>query len=255
MPTENRTFFDGRASDYRTLGIGNEADNHVAARRIEAGVRGSVLSVGGLWDQASLSPGVRVTAADVSREMLRAFAQPGMALVQCDARALPFARSSMDHAVVPLVLHHLADRSAAGARRQVRDALRQLRAIVRPGGTIWINEICVNGAISLLEGLAGPLTSRVLSLVGQPLVVLHSRSFYEKTLRETGWTDISAESIDAPDADADPGCDASDCRRGAPAGAEGRGARANLRFAKEALRAGAVGLVHGDRVIQWSPSS
>jgi hypothetical protein len=198
--TENRTFFDGQASDYRTLGIGNEADNHVAARKIEAGLRGSVLSLGGLWDQASLPPGVNVTAADVSMEMLRAFAEPGMALVQCDARALPFARSSMDHVVVPLVLHHLAEGSASNARRQVRDVLRQLRAIVKPGGTIWINEICVHGAVYLLEVLAGPLMSRMLSLVSQPLVVVHSRSFYEKALRDTGWTDISAESVRAPDA-------------------------------------------------------
>ena len=197
---ESRTFFDDQASDYRALEIGNEASNSVAARKIEAGIRGSVLSVGGPWDQASVPPGVRVTAADVSREMLRAFAEPGMTLVQCDARALPFALSSMDHAVVPLVLHHLAVGSAWDARRQVRQALHQLRAIVRPGGTIWINEICVQSAIYALELLAGPLTSRMLSVVGQPLVVMHSRSFYEKALRETGWTDISAEPIVAPNA-------------------------------------------------------
>jgi SAM-dependent methyltransferase len=196
----SRTFFDGQAQDYRSLGIGNEASNDVAARRIEAGVRGSVLSVGGLWDQAKLPPGVRVIAADLSKEMLRAFAEPGVSLVQCDARALPFAGSSVDHAVLPLMLHHLAEGSAWDARRQVRRALQQLRAIVRPGGMIWINEICVQAAIYGLELLAGPLTSKLLSLLGQSLVVFHSRSFYEETLRETGWTDISAEPIVAPDA-------------------------------------------------------
>ena len=198
--SESRRFFDQQAPDYRTLGIGNEASNSVAARRIEAGLRGAVLAVGGLWDQASLPAGVRVTAADLSRQMLRAFAEPGMTLVQCDARALPFAPASMDHAVLPLMLHHLADGSAWAARRQVREALRQLHTILRPGGRIWINEICVQRAIYGLELIAGPLTAAVLSLVGQPLVVMHSLSFYEKSLRETGWTDVVAEPIVAPDA-------------------------------------------------------
>jgi SAM-dependent methyltransferase len=197
---DSRSFFDDQAADYRTLGIGNEASNSVAARKIETGIRGSVLSVGGLWDQASLPVGVRVTAADLSREMLHAFAEPGMTLVQCEAGALPFANASMDHAVLPLVLHHLANGSGWDARRRVRRTLEQLHDIVRPGGTIWINEICVQSAIYALELVAAPLTSRVLSLVGQPLVVMHSLSFYGTALREAGWTDIVAEPIVAPDA-------------------------------------------------------
>lgn len=188
-------FFDEQAESYGEYG--NEPNNEAVARRIESRLSGSVLSIGGLWDQARVDGRCRVTVADLSRRMLRNYADRDVALVQSDACRLAFASESTDHVVFPLILHHIAGRSGREARRYVRQVLGEAHRIVRPGGWIWISELCVSGLLYGTEILAAPLTRRFLALAGQPLVVMHSRSFYQSALAEAGWEEISAERIDA----------------------------------------------------------
>ncbi|MFG3054900.1 methyltransferase domain-containing protein [Kitasatospora sp. NPDC048239] len=85
------------------------------------------------------SPGVRLTAADISADSLaqaraRVAAQmPGAQPVwhHGDLHELPFADDSFDHVFVCFVLEHLADPAAA---------LAALRRVLRPGGTITVIE-------------------------------------------------------------------------------------------------------------------
>lgn len=83
---------------------------------------------------ARRSPGARITAVDVSaasldaaRSRLAAAGIAGVALLEADLRALPFPPSSFDHLFLCFVLEHLPD--PAGA-------LRALRPLLRPGGTV-----------------------------------------------------------------------------------------------------------------------
>lgn len=87
---------------------------------------------------AGRSPGARFTAIDVSEASLRkasarvrAACLRNVELRHADVGALPFAAGSFDHAFVCFVLEHLED--------PVR-ALRAVRRVLRPGGTITVVE-------------------------------------------------------------------------------------------------------------------
>lgn len=87
---------------------------------------------------AQRSPGARFTSIDVSADSIseakRSIAAAGLANVevrQADLFALPFATESFDHVFVCFVLEHLS--------RPV-DALRILKRLLRPEGTITVIE-------------------------------------------------------------------------------------------------------------------
>jgi ubiquinone/menaquinone biosynthesis C-methylase UbiE len=87
---------------------------------------------------AQRSPEARFTSVDVSAESIaearRRVERAGVANVelrQADIFALPFAAKSFDHVFVCFVLEHLA---------QPVEALRILRGLLRPGGTITVIE-------------------------------------------------------------------------------------------------------------------
>jgi SAM-dependent methyltransferase len=84
------------------------------------------------------SPAARVTSIDVSPESLvlarrqvRQSDGASVAFGRADLFALPFRRQCFDHVFVCFVLEHLSD--PAGA-------LRHLRAVLRPGGSITVIE-------------------------------------------------------------------------------------------------------------------
>jgi SAM-dependent methyltransferase len=79
------------------------------------------------------SPGARITSIDISADSLAEAARrvDGVEFRQADIFALPFAPQSFDHVFVCFVLEHL--------ERPV-EALRHLRAMLRPGGTITVIE-------------------------------------------------------------------------------------------------------------------
>ncbi|GAA2062109.1 methyltransferase domain-containing protein [Streptomyces albiaxialis] len=85
------------------------------------------------------SPGARITAVDVSPDSLaqaraRLTAEaPGadVAWYEADLHELPFADGAFDHVFVCFVLEHLPDPVAA---------LRALRRVLRPGGTLTVIE-------------------------------------------------------------------------------------------------------------------
>ncbi len=81
------------------------------------------------------SPGARFTAIDVSAaslaEAARRAGTADVEFVRADVHDLPFEPGSFDHVVVCFVLEHLP---------RPEDALRALRRVVRPGGTITVVE-------------------------------------------------------------------------------------------------------------------
>jgi len=87
---------------------------------------------------AAQSPGARITSIDVSAASLdeagKAVREAGLAnvtLQQADIFELPFAPASFDHVFVCFVLEHLA---------RPLDALRALKGVLKPGGSITVIE-------------------------------------------------------------------------------------------------------------------
>lgn len=189
-------FFDDNAERYYADEFGNQLYNEGIARLIERELDGTVLSVGGLWDRCEIDGhSYRILLADLSRRMLRAWAAIGPDGVCCDALHLPFVRGSMDHVVMPLILHHITGRSVREARRLVRQVLRSSLEVVRPGGRVWISDFLVPLPIYAAEFVLSPLTRATLALVSQTLVVMHSESFYRSALAETGWEDVRVQTL------------------------------------------------------------
>ena len=194
-------FFDRHAERYHSSEDGWEPFHRIAAKKIEAGLDGRVLCVGGLWDQATLSLSrYSVTIADLSQQMLEAYSDPQLRKVRCDALQLSFASSSVRHVVLPLIVHHIAGNSGLEARRLARTVFERLLDVVEPGGRLWISELCISRIVYGLELLAAPLTRRILNLGRQPLVIMHSAGFYRQALADAGWLDIRVDRIQATDA-------------------------------------------------------
>jgi SAM-dependent methyltransferase len=191
--TPEGEFFDRQAASYCASRGGMRPFHEVTARTIEAGLGGSVLSVGGLWNSAEPSGrGYRLTVLDVSAEMLKRSAREGIELIQGDVRTTSFADASFDHVVLPLVLHHVAGLNALTARRNVREILGRLFPILRPGGRVWISEFCVPRAVYAVEVPLAPAIRWGLSLARIPLVVMHTARFYESALVEAGFDEVRA---------------------------------------------------------------
>ncbi len=191
---EPSEFFNSNASEYYAIDAGMGTVNQLAARHIEEGVSGRVLSIGGLWprhSQEALSD-LDLTVADVSEEMLRPHREAGLCTALDDARALSFPDASFDHVVLPLVLHHITDQSWVAARREVNKVLAEVRRVLKRGGRVWISEFSVSWTVYCSEAAAAPLTRFVLGLAGIPLVVMHSIDFYRSTLRRQQFDDLQS---------------------------------------------------------------
>jgi SAM-dependent methyltransferase len=87
---------------------------------------------------AGNSPQALITSIDISevslaqaRRAVQAAGLRNVTLQQADIFALPFASASVDHVFVCFVLEHLA---------QPVEALRMLKAMVRPGGSVTVIE-------------------------------------------------------------------------------------------------------------------
>jgi len=195
-------FFNRNATAYYGTDVGMGTVNELAARYIEEGVSGQVLSIGGMWPRHSPEAVSKLdlVVADVSREMLRPHEEAGIATVVNDARALSFADESFDHVVLPLVLHHITDQSWKAARREAGKVLGEAARVLKPGGRVWISEFTVRRPVYWAEAIAAPITKLLLGFAGIPLVVMHSADFYRRILLRERFDDLTSYYPDPPNA-------------------------------------------------------
>lgn len=106
------------------------------AESFHAGARVLDLAAGnGRHGVLALKTGASVVGADFSRSLLAFAAERGLAVVQADARDLPFPRASFDGALFVAGLHCIPTRAGRIG------ALAELRRVLKPGGralvTVW----------------------------------------------------------------------------------------------------------------------
>lgn len=106
------------------------------AERFPPGARVLDLAAGnGRHGIVATKAGAQVVAADFSRSLLAFARERGLACVQADARALPFAPGRFDGALFVAGLHCIPGRAAR------LGALAEMRRALRPGGealvTVW----------------------------------------------------------------------------------------------------------------------
>lgn len=199
---EVATFFErqggGAYADFKTL---TRREDEAAARLLNAEVSGRALCIGGVWERFERGPGlVSLSALDLSGEMLRRYAPPGVTPVVGDLYEKDFPAGSFDAVVFSGVLHHVARGGWRECRDRIETALARARRWLIPGGRVFIVEYCPAPAWMPLQRLALPLTRLFLRLIGQPLVVMHERAFYEGALARAGFARVTTRPIAAPGA-------------------------------------------------------
>jgi len=194
-------FFNSNAGEYYGTDAGMGTVNELAARHIEDGVSGRVLSIGGLWPRYSPDAisKLDLVVADLSEEMLRPHREAGISTVLDDARTLSFRDGSLDHVVLPLVLHHITEQSWRASRREVEEVLGEVGRVLKRGGRVWISEFSVRRAVYWAEAVAAPITKFVLGLAGIPLVVMHSVEFYRGALLRRDFSRVQSYYPDPAD--------------------------------------------------------
>lgn len=193
-------FFNTNAGAYHGTDAGMGTVNELAARHIEEGVSGRVLSIGGVWPRHSPEAVSKLdlVVADVSEEMLRPHREAGLSTVLDDARGLSFRDDSFDHVVLPLVLHHITEQSWRAARREVNKVLGEVGRVLNRGGRVWISEFSVRRPIYWAQAVAAPITRLVLSFMDIPLVVMHTTEFYRCVLLRENFSEITSYYPDPP---------------------------------------------------------
>ncbi len=165
------------------------------ARLLNAQVTGDVLSIGGVWDFFERPADMTsLTVLDPSEKMLDAYAPDGSTRVQGDLYEQDFGTRKFDSVVFPLILHHVAQGGWRSCQERIETALERAHDWLRPGGRVFIFEYCPHPAWVPPQRVLLPLTRQFLRLVGQPLVVMHTLSFYERVLRER-FSDSSSRAI------------------------------------------------------------
>jgi SAM-dependent methyltransferase len=191
-------FFDRHKSshDYERLKELTRAQDSAVAELLNAEVHGRALFVGGVWEFFERPPKVTdISVLDLSAEMAKTYAPAGAKITIGDLYAADFPERSFDSIVFSLLLHHVAQGNWAECERRIQDALSRAKRWLAPGGTVFILEYCPHPAWQPVQRLALPATGLLLRAIGQPLVVMHSRAFYEETLRAGGYSDIRARRI------------------------------------------------------------
>src|ERR1700745_1817259 len=96
------------------------------AQIIEKRAYGRTLSIGGLWPGAThaFAP-AELIIVDLSEAMLSMWSHFDARFINADARCLPFKDGSIDTVVFPMMLHHVCDGTARGARKGVRDVFAE----------------------------------------------------------------------------------------------------------------------------------
>ena len=195
-------FLNSNAGAYYGTDAGMGIVNELSARHIEEGISGRVLSIGGMWPRHSPQAisELGLVVADVSEEMLRPHKEAGISTVRDDARALPFPDRGFDHVVLPLVLHHITERSWRAARREVKKVLGEVGRVLTRGGRVWISEFSVGRPVYWAEAVGAPVTRFVLGFADIPLVVMHTTDFYRSALLRESFSEVTSYYPDPPGA-------------------------------------------------------
>lgn len=194
-------FFDAHQAGarYRALKAMTGLQDAAVAQRLNDQLRGDVLAVGGLWEGFERRDPMRsVTAIDLSSKMLEASRTDGVEQIVGDLFEHDFARRRFDAVVFSLVLHHVARGGWAECEARIAGALGRAARWLRPEGRVYVVEYCPHPLWMPLQRTALPATRRFLSALGQPLVVMHPRAFYERQLRDAGFFEVRAEKIQPP---------------------------------------------------------
>lgn len=180
-----REFFDRQPSAAHYAALREQASpaTFEAGAHLNRIVAGRVLTVGGVWEGFTWGPDlVSLTVLDLSREMLREFCPSGAHGVLGDVFATEFRPESFDAVVLTLMLHHVADGGWRRCQERVAEAVARVRRWLRPGGRVHILECCPHPVWQPVQRALLPVTRWFLARNGQPLVVMHTRRFYETLL-------------------------------------------------------------------------
>lgn len=143
-----------------------------------------------------------VAVLDLSAEMLKRVPE-GVRTILADARDMkPCADASFDVVLFNLSLHHIAARTAEETEAGISRALAEAWRTLRPGGDLLVYEPVLNPSLyALARGLFRPARA-LLSLLGVPMVFLHSRDALRRRIEGatgsrvearrasvTGWSD------------------------------------------------------------------
>jgi SAM-dependent methyltransferase len=181
-----RDFFDAQqqTGQYSSLKKQSAALDLFVAHRLNDAVRGRALTVGGVWDHFEWRPQLEaLTVLDMSERMLQAYCPERAVGIIGDLYTYEFEPGSYDTVVYPLILHHTPLGNWRNCEWRVEEAVQRASRWLKPDGRLFIVECCPHPALYQLERALLPLTRKFLSVVGQPLVVMYQRAFYERLLR------------------------------------------------------------------------
>ncbi|MGH9919395.1 MAG: methyltransferase domain-containing protein, partial [Nitrososphaerales archaeon] len=193
---EVRDFFDRQheSHDYESLKSMTRELDMAAARLLEARVSGECLSIGGIWDFFTWEDRLTsLTVLDLSEEMLKEYCPDGARRVVGDFYETSFEKGSFDSVVFTLMLHHTPRGNWRECQSRVEQAVERGREWLRPDGRLFILEYCPHPSVVWAEQALLPVTRRFLARFGQPLVVMYSRTFYERTLEHNFGTCVATE--------------------------------------------------------------
>lgn len=197
MDKEQQTFFQKVSDDYGDF-IKARASKEELRRRIEPRMGGRVLDIGNGGIRDFFSPMTQqYIGLDFSLSMLRKGNQGGEKVCG-DALALPFKKEIFDTLFYRSMLHHLARKKVNETEVRVKQALVEGYHLLEEKGNIMVVEPCISQGLEKIERVCYFLIKIFCRIIHQPEVLLFSAKRLRKMLKDSGYGQISEESIPPP---------------------------------------------------------
>ena len=198
--TSVREFFERQngSNKYAPLKAMTRQLDQAAADVLHKSIHGDVLAIGGVWDHFDWVPAISsLTVLDLSMEMLNDYCPNGAERVEGDLYEIDFEPASFDTIVFPLMLHHTPIGNWNACEQRVVAAIARAASWLRPDGRVFIVEYCPHPVWCVAQRALLPVTRRFLATFDQPLVVMYSRSFYQRVLYDQ-FGSAGFERVDPP---------------------------------------------------------
>jgi len=175
---KNRAYFDNISEKYKKAQLSWQVIYDQLHKILEPLVKGKLIldiGNGGVFVYDTNLP-KEVIAFDISPKMLEKINDPNVKKIVGDAKNLNnISDNSCDYILYILSIHHIHGKSYKESIEILDKVLIAAKNKLKAGGSVIILEPCVNKLIYAVQKALFPVTRKILTILGSPMIFFYNR--------------------------------------------------------------------------------